>query len=175
MLDAGNGDGGGGGGWNGPSHAILSGHKVVPVDDLTAWWLWFETSDRRVAVTMLGRVRVSTIFLGMDHGWGDCPLWFETFVFDAGLESGVAGRYTTWEEAEAGHARAVAYERAAFNAWIDGINGLERVRVLGYVNNMVAVDNGMLFHPALVYRNRRRTSFMTQTYARRFGGLNEYP
>lgn len=56
-----------------------------------------------------GAIYVSTVFLGLDHnlmGRGP-PLVFETMVFGpyGGDEQ---WRYSTWEEAEAGHAEVVA-------------------------------------------------------------------
>ena len=42
------------------------------------------------------------MFLGLDHSWGGKPLLFETMVFRnrSGEEM---DRYSTWDEAEAGH------------------------------------------------------------------------
>jgi len=48
-------------------------------------------------------VRVSTVFLHMDHSFnGGPPLLFETMVF-GGLHDNHQVRYTSWEEAEIGH------------------------------------------------------------------------
>ena len=53
-------------------------------------------------------VRVSTIFLGLDHRWGDGPpLLFETMVFRAG-EAVEQERYSTYHDAEQGHEAMVA-------------------------------------------------------------------
>lgn len=66
---------------------------------------WFEANDRQVAFDEIGGVRLSTVFLGLDHNF--CPegppLLFETMTFGGGWE--VCERYATWDEAEAGHAR----------------------------------------------------------------------
>lgn len=64
--------------------------------------LWRE--DRHVAKTDLGDLgRVSTVWLGLDHGWDDGPpLIFETLVFDGPLE-GEMERYSTEEQARTGH------------------------------------------------------------------------
>jgi len=64
-----------------------------------------EGADRRVAFTDLDdRGRISTVFLGIDHsfGFGEGPLLFETMVFNGPLD-GEQDRYSTWDEAEAGH------------------------------------------------------------------------
>jgi hypothetical protein len=81
----------------------------VPMSDMTAWGEWMADFEnhRRVAQDEVGAFRVSTVFLGIDHGFGrsDRPVLFETMVFgpadDADLE---CVRYCTWQEAEIGHA-----------------------------------------------------------------------
>lgn len=85
---------------------ILDGHTPVKCDMMT-WARWFETADRHVRDTIQGDVRVSTVFLGLDHGFGGPPLLFETMAF-VGHDSVELDRYATWDEAEAGHARMVA-------------------------------------------------------------------
>ena len=82
----------------------LDGHTPVACDDVMAWRHWMETADRRVANQRRGGVRVSTVFLGLNHNWGGGrPLLFETMVF-GGPHDENQNRYATWEEAEAGHA-----------------------------------------------------------------------
>jgi len=92
---------------------ILDGHKVVPIKNLIEWAQKFETMNRRVAETFVGRiryavmggprpVRVSTVFLGIDHGFGGKPMWFETMVFGGKLNQ-EQDRYETWDKAVAGH------------------------------------------------------------------------
>ena len=87
---------------------ILVGKQVVSCSDLMTWGEWFETHDRQVAYTEQDEVRVSTVFLGIDMGFGDGPpVLFETMVFrghDDWREEGCE-RYCTWDEAEAGHKR----------------------------------------------------------------------
>lgn len=52
-------------------------------------------------------VRVSTIFLGTNHAFfGGTPILFETMIF-GGEHDEYQERYATWEEAEAGHQRAI--------------------------------------------------------------------
>ena len=87
---------------------ILDGHRAVPEADLLAWAEWFETADRQVVSTQVGKVRVSTVFLGLDHNWAreGSPILFETMVFGGFLDN-EERRYCTWEEAEAGHAAMV--------------------------------------------------------------------
>ena len=81
---------------------ILERHKAVRVD-IGKWGKWFEKTERHVKDETIDGVRVSTVFLGLDHSFGDGPpLLFETLIFDGKLD-GEMDRYTTWEEAEVGH------------------------------------------------------------------------
>ena len=93
------------------------GHTPIREPDLMAWARWFETADRRVAWTDLpnNHGAISTIFLGIDHGFGgQSPILFETMSFLADDNAdGYFDRYSTWAEAEAGHARLVAEALAA--------------------------------------------------------------
>lgn len=85
---------------------ILDGHKAVQVAPDT-WGRWLEKNDRVVAKTTIGESRVSTVFLGLDHRFGEGPPQiFETLVFGGPLADEME-RYATWEEAEAGHQRMV--------------------------------------------------------------------
>jgi len=85
---------------------VLDGrHRPVPAKDIYEWG----QQDRRVALTKVGSYyEVSTVFLGIDHGFGSTPMWFETMVFGPeGAQSDMQWRYTTWEEALLGHEVAV--------------------------------------------------------------------
>lgn len=87
---------------------ILDGRVPVRCEDLHQWVRNLETANRRVAKTVVSEdVMVSTMFLGVDHSFDDGPpVLFETMVFRDGV--GVeCERYSTWEEAEAGHTRMV--------------------------------------------------------------------
>ena len=83
---------------------ILDGHEPVPCD-VETWARWLESADRHVRDTARDDVRVSTVFLGLDHGFGDeRPVLFETMLFVNGSGEQME-RYCTWDEAEVGHAR----------------------------------------------------------------------
>lgn len=85
-------------------HYILDGKKPVEEPDLFKWATGFDLSKRRVAFTKGFNIFVSTVFLGLDHSFGDGPpLLFETMVCRNKVDWGECWRYTTWEEAEAGH------------------------------------------------------------------------
>ena len=82
---------------------ILDGHTAVPCDDVIAWGRQFEMANRQVAKDIVGDVVVSTVFLGLDHSFGEGPpLLFETMIFGGPFDQ-EQERYTTWEQAEAGH------------------------------------------------------------------------
>lgn len=108
-----------------PIHYILEDGEPVAVrvwsaagemdrDALLRWAAWYEDPEnRRVALTHLailpglpglpGSVRVSTIFIGIDHSLGlSEPLLFETMIFGGELDRQVE-RYTTLDDARAGH------------------------------------------------------------------------
>lgn len=57
------------------------GEPVLELN-LLAWGKAFETSDRTVKQEHVGNLFISTVFLGLDHRFGDGPpiLW-ETMVF----------------------------------------------------------------------------------------------
>lgn len=66
----------------------------------------------RVNFTVIGKVEVSTVFIGMNHRFfGDGPpILFETMVFGGTLDH-FQNRCSTWEEAEAMHEEAVQLVR----------------------------------------------------------------
>ena len=81
-------------------------------NNLLRWAMWMETADqaRCVAVDEVGEsIRVSTVFLGLDHnfGFGGAPILYETMVFGGPLD-GEQERYATREEALRGHAEALS-------------------------------------------------------------------
>ena len=89
-------------------------HSVTPLADddfgFIAWAEAFENGDaRRVAFDQVAPgFEVSTVFLGLDHRFGNGPpLLFETMVFDD-YGGGDQWRYSTWAEAVQGHNQAVA-------------------------------------------------------------------
>ena len=82
---------------------ILQDHTPVQEPDLMKWERWFETAERRVAFTEKDGAEVSTVFLGLNHGFGEGePLLFETMVF-GGPFDGQTERCSTWEQAEQQH------------------------------------------------------------------------
>lgn len=83
---------------------ILDGHQVVPCKDIETWGAFMTPENKRVARTEKNGITVSTVFLGMDHSWGQPgrPIVFETMVF-GGEHDQEMDRYHTWKEALEGH------------------------------------------------------------------------
>lgn len=84
---------------------ILDGHTPVVVDDLLVWDRWSENVDnRQVAHTIIGAVDILTLFLGVDYNvtTGGPPALFETCVHGGEFDQEI-DRYSTWDEAIAGH------------------------------------------------------------------------
>lgn len=74
--------------------------RIPYIVGLEEWNL--SNGDKFVGRDFFGDVLVSTVFLGMDHGFGGTPLLFETMVF-GGEFDGWCMRWSTWDEAESGH------------------------------------------------------------------------
>jgi hypothetical protein len=87
-----------------PVYFLDQDNKAVPA----SIWEWsFDKAKRIVGDTILeSGVRISTIFMGIDHAGEGSPQLFETEIQD-GERHGELWRYATWEEAEAGHQRLV--------------------------------------------------------------------
>ncbi|MFL9934241.1 hypothetical protein P0D88_34840 [Paraburkholderia sp. RL18-103-BIB-C] len=98
---------------------MLPDHTLKPAT-LFEWSDWFGNfENRRVAYDELdGRGYVSTICLGVDHNFCDGPpMLFETMArMGAHLAEDVMRRYSTYDEAAAGHAELLAEHRAAIAA-----------------------------------------------------------
>ena len=96
---------------------ILDGHTPVVEDDVLAWGKWSRTADRTVKKDDVGDYFVSTVFLGLDHAFGGGePLLFETMIFKkedgkVNYRDVYCDRYSTWEEAEEGHKKALKFAK----------------------------------------------------------------
>jgi hypothetical protein len=98
---------------------ILDEHgSPVPCSSSDAWALWREHARRDGSLWAgrddVGRFRISTVFLGLDHSFGvdGPPVLWETAIFDATSDDvEIVRRYTSRADAEAGHAVAVAHAR----------------------------------------------------------------
>lgn len=76
----------------------------VSEPDIFKWGKWFEKVERYVGDTEINGIRVSTVFLGLDHDFGQrsSPVLWETMVF-GGILDGEMERYTSLESAKHGH------------------------------------------------------------------------
>jgi len=89
-------------------------HVAVPCTVIEFEETLRDCDGRRVALDEGDGVSVSTVFLGLDHSWGDGPpMLFETMIF-GGEHDEDQWRYSTWGEAVAGHK--VACKIAGINA-----------------------------------------------------------
>lgn len=62
----------------------LDEHGNPVACSLMEWATFFEKkAERRVALTIFGDFEISTVFLGLDHNWGEVgpPILWETMVF----------------------------------------------------------------------------------------------
>ena len=87
------------------------GHPIA----LRQWAELMEANlDRHVADDMVGDVRVSTVWLGLNHNWSGQgpPLIFETMVF-GGVHDEEQWRYPSHHAALAGHDQVVTMVRKA--------------------------------------------------------------
>ena len=95
-----------------PRFWYLDGHTPIGTEDIGVWSAATDGERPRVAKDTIGRVYISTVFLGIDHAFGGGPpLLFETMVFRGPMD-GWQWRYSTWDEAEAGHKRVAEAVRA---------------------------------------------------------------
>lgn len=97
-----------------PDKYTLVGKIAVPCLDLLTWATWLDDADRVVKQEDVGALWVSTVFMGLDHNFGDTgpPILFETMIFDGhghDSENVWCRRSCDWDEAEKTHAEAVRW------------------------------------------------------------------
>ena len=93
---------------------ILNGHTPVPTSDLLNWGLWMESKERIVKQEDIGSMKISTVFLGLDHSFSEKgpPLLFESMIFNGPLDE-TQDRCSTWDQAEEMHENMCKRARAA--------------------------------------------------------------
>lgn len=70
-------------------------------------WLENNPSRKTVKRDEIGDILVSTVFLGLDHGWdSDVPVLWETMIF-GGKHDQYQKRYTSYKDALKGHEKAL--------------------------------------------------------------------
>jgi hypothetical protein len=90
---------------------ILTPARETKAVDACEWCEWrSKCEDWRIDKTEIGAgdVEVSTVFLGLDHGWSQDgpPVLFETMIFGGDYDQH-CWRYTSYVAAQAGHTRIV--------------------------------------------------------------------
>jgi hypothetical protein len=94
-------------------YARLVGREVVPAADVHE--AFGGQRAPKVGDDRIGEAHISTVFLRLNHGYTeDSPLWFETMIF-GGEHDQFCDRYTTYDQAEAGHKRVVAALKAGLS------------------------------------------------------------
>jgi hypothetical protein len=90
---------------------ILDDENNIIKCDMLTWARWLaENENRRIVnwTQITSEILVSTVFLGLDHrlyGKGP-PILFETMIFGGPLNEHM-WRYSSWDDAQTGHAAAV--------------------------------------------------------------------
>lgn len=94
---------------------VLDGRTPVRCASVEEWAKRFEASTRIVKQEQFGDAMVSTVFLGLDHRWGEGgpPILFETMVFDEGDCFQIQLRCCTYLQAEEMHEKVVALVQAS--------------------------------------------------------------
>lgn len=101
---------------------ILENGRPVLEPDLLAWRDWMDVTDRILQTDEFKisgeEVRVSTVFLGMDHrmiahssAFFYTPILWETMIF-GGPKDQYQKRYTSEQEAKVGHGLALVLANA---------------------------------------------------------------
>ena len=103
---------------------ILDKEKRPIRVSILEWAVWFEAGKQRCLDEDVCGIRVSTIFLGVDHSFGEGgpPILWETMTFGDD-EMGQERCSGTWEQAEEMHKRIVKSVREAL-----GVSEQERAK-----------------------------------------------
>lgn len=91
-------------------YVIENGRPVAVTVEV--WRKWFEEADRVVAKDNIGKVTVSTVFVGINNDPNSSlPVLWETMIF-GGPQDGYHDTYTTLEDAIEGHSKAIELVKA---------------------------------------------------------------
>lgn len=88
---------------------MLKEGQVVGTNDIHEWGKYMESPEgkqsKKVASAKINGMLISTVFLGLDHGFGGPPLYFETMIFtsEKDFSEQYQKRYTTYQQAADGH------------------------------------------------------------------------
>lgn len=94
----------------GKQYILDSEGNPIAEDALLGWAKWFETAERHVGLDTINGVKISTVFLGIDHSFGrGKPVLWETMTFTKRkgsynfLNQNLCGRYTNVQDAKEWH------------------------------------------------------------------------
>lgn len=88
-------------------------NNPIPCNDLITWGRW--PHNRQVRNDIVGDVRVSTVFLGLDYSFGESnehPILWETMIF-GGEHDQYQERYSSLKMAIEGHEKALKLVQGA--------------------------------------------------------------
>lgn len=113
-------------------HATIDPDEFEHVDDYT-----------RIGSTRIGDIWISTVWLGLNHNFFDGPpLIFETMIFGGNLDQEM-WRYSTVEEARAGHAFAVNLAQLDMRATQHKADLIRGVVFLAGVGALIGIVAGL--------------------------------
>jgi hypothetical protein len=104
-------------------YILDNNHKpVISTAVESSKWMEDNPNRKRVAYDELtdlngDDVRISTVFLGLDHGWGDSirPTLWETMIFGGVNDQNYQERYTSYQDALEGHQKAINFIKTGYN------------------------------------------------------------
>lgn len=131
--------------------ALYYDREGRPLADSTEWSELHRDRDYCiVAQTQVGQIWVSTVWLGMDHGWNSpVPIIFETMAFGPASWSELTmRRYATEAEAHAGHLEVVTEARRHHHGWTKHSRDEARAAMKHYVR-LLAVEKAGGWSPGM--------------------------
>lgn len=87
---------------------ILKDGKIIEEPDIRKWGRWFQDNNNSIENTVVEGIKISTVFLGIDHSFEDDtePILFETMIF-GGEHDQYQRRYSDIEQAKIGHQKVI--------------------------------------------------------------------
>lgn len=184
--------------WSG--HYILGGpdgKTPIEAKDVFEWAEWYEeaakNNSRHVAHEQVFGLKVSTVFLGLDHSWsGGPPLLFETMIYrDTPNKKHKLGnhifeintsfmdyqqRYSTWQEALEGHRRALELTtRVMSRFWMRGLRRLPRIFNALFVRAFNRRMEKEIGYARIRWASKRLSTALYQAQADPLGGDGDSP
>jgi hypothetical protein len=103
-------------------YILDNNHKPVTSTGIdSSKWMEDNPNRKRVAYDELtdlngDDVRVSTVFLGVDHAWNSSiPILWETMIFGGENDQAYQERYSSYEDALEGHQNAINFIKTENN------------------------------------------------------------